>query len=128
MQALLQPIDRFVVRDVALGDDEAIGHGRLLGRFRHRIELPNTVNCVDQCHHTVQPVLRAEQTVGLQCVQHRNRIGESGGFHEHAVEVDDFAGAPPDEEFPQRFLKIGAQRAAQAAVREQCHLLRGRSD
>ena len=128
VKSLLQTIDRFVVRDVGLGDDDTIGYCRLLDRFGHGVELAHAVDRVDQCHDAIQPVLGAEQAVGLQCVQHRNRIGESGGFHEHAVEVDNLSRAPLDEQLPQRVLKVRAQRAAQAAVRKQRHLLRRRCD
>ncbi len=61
-------------------------------------------------------------------MQHRNRIGEPARLDEDAIEVDHFAGAPLDEQLAQRFLKIGTQRAAQAAVGQQRHLLGRRSD
>ena len=105
---LLQSSDGFVVRDVDLGDHNAIGHRRLLDRLRHRVELTDAVDRVDQRHDPVQPVLRAEQAVGPQRVQHGNRIGESCRLDEHAIEVDDLARAPLDEQLPQRLLQIGA--------------------
>jgi len=81
------------------------------------------LSCIHHRDHAIEPVLRAEQAVALEGMQHRYRVGEAGGFDEHAVEVDHFAGAPLDEQFAQGFLQVGAHGAAQAAVAEQCHLL-----
>ena len=97
LEPLLQPADGPAIRDVGLGDDEAIGHGCLFCGLGHPVELPDAVDGVDQGHDTVQPVLRAEQPVGPQRMEHRNRIGEPGGLDKHTVEVDDFAGAPLNE-------------------------------
>ena len=72
--------------------------------------------------------MRTEKPVGLQRMQHRNWIGEPARLDEDAIEVDHFAGAALDEQLAQRFLKIGAQRAAQAAVGQQRHLLGRRGD
>ncbi len=55
----------------------------------------------------------------------RCRIGQATGFDEHAIEIDDLAGTPLDEQLAQRLLQIGPHRAAQAAVGQQSHRLGG---
>ena len=124
----LQAVDGIALSDVGLGDDEPVGHRGLLRGLGHRVELSDAVDRVDQRHDAVQPVLRAEKPVGLQRMQHRNRIGEPARLDEDAIKVDHFAGAALDEELTQRFLKVGAQCAAQAAVGQQRHLLGRRGD
>ena len=87
-----------------------------------RVERGLAVDAIDHRHHAVEPV--ALHQIGMRHggVQHRRRIGEAGGFQQHAAE----RAAPVVEIAQQRFQRvdqIAAHGAAQAAALQQHHVV-----
>ena len=87
-----------------------------------RVERGLAVDAIDHRHHAVEPV--ALHQIGMRHggVQHRRRIGEAGGFQQHAAE----RAAPVVEIAQQRLQRvdqIAAHGAAQAARLQQHHVV-----
>ena len=102
------------VGKIGLAQHDAVGDRRLLDRLCMGVERCLAVDGIDHGHDAVEPV--AQQQIGMrhQRVQHRRRIGEAGGFQQHAAE----RAAPVVEVAQQRFQRvdqIAAHGAAQAA-------------
>ena len=109
-------------RQIGLGQHDAVGHRRLLDRFGMRVERRLAVDAIDHRHHAVEPVALHQIRMRHGGVQHRRRIGEAGGFQQHAAE-----GAAPIVEIAQQRLQrvdqIAAHGAAQAARLQQHHVV-----
>ena len=129
LESLPQAVDSVAIRDVALGDDEAIGHGRLFCGLMHRVELPDAVDGVDQGHDTVQPVLRAPSSPSV-CRVWSTGIGSASPLVSTNTRSKSMTSPARRLTNSSRrgFLKVGAQRAAQAAVAPKRHLLRRSRD
>ena len=110
------------VRQIGLGQDDAVGDRGLLDRFRMGVERGFAVDRVDHRHHAVEPVAQHEIRVRHGGVQHRRRIGETGRLQQHAAE----RAAPVVEIAQQRLQRIdqvAAHGAAQAARLQQHHVV-----
>ena len=127
-QACTQRFDLCRAGEIGLREHQSIRDGGLLDGLGLRVELALAVHRVHQGDHPVEPVLRREQRVGRERLDHRRGIGEAGGLDDDAVEVDHRAGAALREQLAQRLLQVGAHGAAEAAVREERDVLGGRGD
>ena len=76
---------------IDLGEQEPVGHGRLLDGLLVIVERAGAVHAVDRRDHPVEAVARGQQRIGHQRVQDRRRVGEAGGLDHHALERRDLA-------------------------------------
>ena len=122
MQACDQPSNIGGRRQIGLGQHQPVGHGRLLHRFRVRVEGGKSVDRVDHRHHAVEPV--AQQQIGVRHggVQHRRRIGETRGFQQHPAKSAAAVVEIAQQGF-QRVDQVAAHGAAQAAALQQHHVV-----
>ena len=109
--------------DVALGDDDAVGHRRLLDRFAVPAELDVAIDPVDRRHHAVERVAVGDHPVGHQGMDDRRRVGQAGGLDHHPGERRDVALDALDEQLAQGAGEVVADGAAKAACVEQHRIL-----
>ena len=85
-----QPRDNCValsaVGEIGLGQDNAVRHGGLLDRFGMGIECRRAVDRIDHREHAIEPVAQQQIRMRHRRVQNRRRIGQPGGFQQHAAE------------------------------------------
>ena len=110
------------VGKIGLGQHDAVGDRRLLHRFGMGIERGLAVDRIDHRDHAIEPV--AQQQIGMRHrrVQHRRRIGEPGGFQQHAAERAAAVVEIAQQRF-QRVDQVAAHGAAQAARLQQHHVV-----
>ena len=116
-QAAFQRVQRIVLGEIALGDDDAVGHCGLLHRLPVAIELNIPVDPVDSRYHAVEREPIGDHAIGHQRVDDRRRVGEPGGFDHDAGERRHLALDPLDEELAQRAGEIAADRCSRGSRR-----------
>jgi hypothetical protein len=110
---------RGVVREVGLGQDDAVGERDLMTRLRGMIEVAGAARRIDHRDQPLQVEDLAERAVAGDGLQHWAGIGEAAGLDDDALEARHRAAAALGEQGAQAFLQIGAHRAADAAIAEQ---------
>ena len=109
--------------EIGLGQQQAIGHRRLLDRLGLPVERGGTADQVHGRYHTIEYVAGGNDRLGHQCVQDRCRIGKASGLNHDAGEPRDFVLSPVHEEARQGVDDVVTHRAAQAAAVEQHDVL-----
>ncbi len=122
-QADFESVQRIAFGEVALGDDDAVRHRRLLDGLPVAAELDIPVDPVDRGDHAVQGEAVGDHAVGHQRVDYRRRIGEPGGLDHDAGKRRHVALDPLDEQLAQRAGEIVADGAAKTARVEQHRVL-----
>ena len=105
--------------EISLGDDQPVGEDHLLASFRRPFERCDARDGIDDRRNQFDMELAAQRAVGRESLQYRSRIGETTGLDDDTAEVRHGAALALRDESAQRDLKIGARRAAEAAVAEE---------
>jgi hypothetical protein len=115
-------------REVALGDDDAIGDRRLPDRLRVGVERGKPVHSINDRDHPIERVAHREIRVIEHRVQDGGRVGQPCRFDDDAPEWRYPAVVAPAQQILEGGDEVAADRAAEAARREQDHALVHRFD
>ena len=102
-----------------MGEQQAVGHRCLLQRLGVCADLRQSVRGRNGRHHPIATKALGDKRVFVDAENNRGRIGQTGGFDDHAGERRNFAPQAAHEQIFQRPQQIAAHRAANAAGAEQ---------
>ena len=122
-EPVLDDLPRARLGEISFGQQQAVGHRRLLDRLGLPVERAGAVDGIDRRHDPVEHIARRDDRFGHQGVQDRRRVGEAGGLDRDAREERDLTLDPIDKEVGQGVDDVIAHGAAQAAAVEQHHIL-----
>ena len=122
-QAGFKAFARFGIGQIGFGDQDAVGNGGLFDAFGMVIKLPRAMQGIDGGHHAIKAEFGREQRIGHQGMQDRGRVGQAGGFDDHAVEFRYLATGAFDKQIAQARNQITAHRTADAAGIQQYDIL-----
>jgi len=105
--------------EIGLGQQQAVGHRRLLDRLGLAVERGGPIDRIDGRDDAVEHVAGGDDRLGHQGVQDRRRIGQAGGLDYDTGEPRDLALGPVDKQARQGVDDVVAHGAAQAAAVEQ---------
>ncbi len=88
LDAVDQRLDRLVVDQVGLADEDLVGEADLAPRFLAAVELLVGVLGVDQRQDRVEQVALGDLVVHEEGLRHRAGVGQAGGLDDDAVEVE----------------------------------------
>ena len=125
LQACAKGVDGGRRGQVGLRQQQSVGDGRLLHRFRVGLQGRHAVHAVDRGDHAVEAVDGDDQPVPHQRVQDGRRVGEPRGLDHDALERRDHAVLAAAEEVLQRAQQVAARRAAEAAALQLDDVLAG---
>ena len=103
------------VGEVGLRDDEPVGDRRLA----HRLVVAEPVLRVHGRHHGLEPVVVLDERRREERVDDRRRVREPGRLDDDATEGRDLARVAAGDQVAQLVGEVAAERAAQAAARQQ---------
>jgi hypothetical protein len=109
--------------EIALGQQEAVGHRGLLHRLGLLVEGEGAVDGIDRRYDAIEHVARRNDRIGHQGVQDRRGVRETGRLDRDAGEIRDLAFDPIDKQGGQGIDNIAADCAAEAAAVEQHDIL-----
>ena len=107
------------IREVGLGEQDAIGHRHLPPRLRLPIELHRAVQRVHRGDDAVQPAGIARVRLGQQRMGHRGRVRQARRLDRDAAERRQLASVTALPQHIQRIGDVAAHGAADAAVLQQ---------
>ena len=114
-QTVLQRSQLVAGHQIGLADEDLVGKAHLAARFLALIELLHGVLGIDQGHDGVQQILLGHFVVHEKSLRHGARVGQAGGFDDHALEVER-AAALAGGQIGQGGAQVFADGAAHAAV------------
>ena len=119
LEAMMQPHEACIAcgQKIALADHQPVGHRRLFDRFGVPVERRRAVQRIDEGDDTVEAKPQHEIGMIHDRMQHRRRVGETGGLDDHAIERRDAIVVALTQQILQRRDQIATNRAAEAAGR-----------
>ena len=104
LQAPRQPLDCRGLREIGLGDHQAVGEDHLLARLGGHVERRLANDGIDHREHDVDMKFAAQRAIGGKGLQDRSGIGETAGFDHDARERRHRAALAVEHEPAQRDL------------------------
>nr|ART89891.1 hypothetical protein [uncultured bacterium] len=101
--------------EIALGDEDRVGKPDLALGGLVLVELLVAVAGIHQRDDRIEQIARSDFVIHEEGLRHRARVGDAGGFDDHAVEFD-LAGVAARHQVRQGGYQVAADGAADAAV------------
>ena len=111
-----EPLERCIVHQIRLGEQNAVRDGNLLDRLEVVLELLLRVERVDDADDPVETKKGLHVLVLDQGLHHGHRVRDAGGLDDDPLERRDLARDAARDELLQRGAQVAAQRAAQTPV------------